>query len=107
MVAIRLPLFWVGCERNRTLTFWLHIETAEDPVAPFDTLKVQVRNSAGTVVPATLATYSNLNSAAGYSLKSFDLTSFRGQTVTIYFEGIEDVSLVTSFVIDDTALNIQ
>jgi fibronectin type 3 domain-containing protein len=92
---------------SATLTFWLHIETAETPSFPFDTLKVQVRNAAGTVVLATLVTYSNLDSAAGYSLKSFDVTSFRGQTITIYFEGIEDVSFQTSFVIDDTALNVQ
>jgi len=30
-----------------------------------------------------------------------------GQTVTISFSGSEDVSLQTSFVIDDTALNVS
>jgi uncharacterized membrane protein len=49
-----------------TLTFWLHIDTAETSTSTaFDTLTVQVRNSSGTVL-STLATFSNLNHAAGY-----------------------------------------
>jgi hypothetical protein len=55
----------------------------------------------------TLATYSNLNHNSGYAQKSFNLASFAGQTVTIKFTGTEDVSLQTSFVIDDTALNVS
>jgi hypothetical protein len=90
-----------------TLTFWLHIDSAETTTTTaFDTLKVQVRNTSNTVL-STLATYSNLNKAAGYSQKSFNLISFKGQTVRIYFLGVEDSSLQTSFVLDDTALNVQ
>jgi hypothetical protein len=90
-----------------TLTFWLHIDTAETTTTTaFDRLTVQVRNTAGTVL-STLATFSNLNHAAGYSQKSFDLSAFKGQTIVIFFTGSEDSSLQTSFVIDDTALNVQ
>jgi subtilisin family serine protease len=90
-----------------TLTFWLHIDTAETTTTTaFDTLRVQIRNSANTVL-ATLATYSNLNKAAGYSQKSFSLAPYIGQTIRVYFLGVEDSSLQTSFVIDDTALNVQ
>jgi hypothetical protein len=90
-----------------TLTFWLHIDSAETTTTTaFDTLKPQVRNTANTVL-STLATYSNLNKAAGYSQKSFNLIAFKGQTIRIYFLGVEDASLQTSFVIDDTALNVQ
>jgi hypothetical protein len=90
-----------------TLSFWLHIDTAETTTTTaFDTLKVQVLNSSGTVL-ATLGTFSNLNAAAGYQQHSFSMNSFIGQTVTIKFTGTEDVSLQTSFVIDDTALNVQ
>jgi len=92
---------------SATLTFWLHIDTAETTTTTaFDTLKVQVLNSSGTVL-STLGTFSNLNAAAGYSQKSFDMTSFKGQTVQIQFLGVEDASLQTSFVIDDTALNVH
>lgn len=92
---------------SATLTFWLHIDTAETTTTTaFDTLKVQVLNTSGTVL-STLATFSNLNKAAGYSQKSFNVTSFKGQTVQIKFLGVEDSSLQTSFVIDDINLNVQ
>lgn len=92
---------------SATLTFWLHIDTAETTTTTaFDTLKVQVLNTSGTVL-ATLGTFSNLNHAAGYQQHSFDVTSFKGQTVQIKFLGVEDVSLQTSFVIDDINLNVQ
>jgi len=66
---------------------------------------VQVRNSANTVL-ATLATYSNLNKAAGYSLKTLSLNAYVGQTIRVYFLGVEDSSLQTSFVVDDTAVTV-
>ncbi len=90
---------------SATLTFWLHIDTAETTTTTaFDTLKVQVRNSSGTVL-ATLATYSNLNKNTGFSQKSFSLTAYKGQTIQIFLVGTEDSSLQTSFVVDDFALN--
>jgi hypothetical protein len=90
-----------------TLTFFLHIDTAETTtVTAFDTLKVQIRNTSGTVL-STLATFSNLNKNTGYALKSFDVSSFKGQTVQVFLVGTEDVSLQTSFVVDDFALNVQ
>jgi hypothetical protein len=92
---------------SATLTFWLHIDSAETTTTiAYDTLQVQVRNSANTVL-ATLATYSNLNKAAGYSQKTFNLNAYIGQTIRVYFLGVEDSSLQTSFVVDDTALNVQ
>jgi hypothetical protein len=91
---------------SATLTFLLHIDSAEtSTTTAFDTLTVQVRNSSGTVL-STLATYSNLNKAAGYQQKSFNLTSFKGQTIQIFFNGTEDFTLQTSFVLDDINLNV-
>jgi len=92
---------------SATLSFWLHIDTAETTTTTaFDTLQIQVLNTSGTVL-ATLGTFSNLNHAAGYQQHSFSMNSFIGQTVQIRFLGKEDSSLQTSFVIDDTALNVQ
>jgi len=92
---------------SATLTFWLHIDTAETTTTTaYDTLKVQIRNSSGTVL-ATLATYSNLDHNTGYVQKSFSLNSYIGQTVQVYLVGTEDTSLQTSFVVDDFALNVQ
>ncbi|HXH41803.1 MAG TPA: Ig-like domain-containing protein, partial [Thermoanaerobaculia bacterium] len=92
---------------SATLTFWLHIDTAEtSTTTAYDTLTVQIRNSSGTVL-ATLATYSNLNKNTGYTQKSFDLTSYKGQTIQVYLVGAEDSTLQTSFVVDDFALTTQ
>jgi hypothetical protein len=89
-----------------TLTFFLHIDTAEtSTTTAFDTLTVQVRNSSGTVL-STLATFSNLNHNTGYAQKSFNLLSFKGQTIQIFFKGAEDSTLQTSFVLDDVNLNV-
>ncbi|WP_229816352.1 M4 family metallopeptidase [Streptomyces lucensis] len=84
-----------GCKA--TLTFYLHIDTSESGSTAYDKLTV-------TAGSKTLATYSNANAASGYSQKSFDLSSLAGQTVTLKFNGVEDSSLQTSFVVDDTAL---
>ncbi len=88
-----------GC--GATLSFYLHIDSAETTTSvQYDKLTVKAGST-------TLATYSNLNKASGYSLKSFNVSSFAGQTVTISFTGTEDSSLQTSFVIDDTALTLS
>ncbi|MFF4805573.1 putative Ig domain-containing protein [Streptomyces sp. NPDC001351] len=85
-----------GCKA--TLTFYLHIDTSETTTSTaYDKLTV-------TAGSTTLATYSNLNHNSGYAQKTFDLSSLAGQTVTLKFNGVEDSSLQTSFVVDDTAL---
>ena len=94
-----------GCAA--TLSFYLHVDTAETTTSTaYDTLKAQVLNSSGTVL-ATLATYSNLNAATGYTQRTFNLAAYAGQTVTIKFTGVEGSIFQTSFVVDDTALNVS
>jgi len=88
-----------------TLSFFLHISTEEQQLQPFDTLKVQVRRANGQLT--TLKTFSNLQAAAGYSLQSFDLTSFKGQTIQIQLVAQEDNGSMTSFIVDDFALVIE
>ena len=86
-----------GCT-TYTLSFWLHIDTAETTTTTaYDSLTVKAGST-------TLATYSNLNKNTGYVQKSFNVASLAGQTVTISFTGTEDSSLQTSFVVDDTSL---
>jgi hypothetical protein len=92
---------------SATLTFWLHIDTAEtSTTTAFDTLQVQVRSSSGTLLQ-TLATYSNLNANTGYAQKTFNLAAYIGQTIRVYLVGTEDSVKQTSFVVDDFALNVQ
>jgi hypothetical protein len=89
-----------GCT-TYSFSFWLHIDTAETTTSvAYDKLTV-------TLGSTTLATYSNLNKNSGYAQKTFNVSGFAGQTVTLTFSGSEDSSLQTSFVIDDTALNVS
>ncbi|WP_455583903.1 putative Ig domain-containing protein [Kitasatospora aureofaciens] len=85
-----------GCKAS--FSFWLHVDTAETGGTAYDKLTVQANST-------TLATFSNVNAANGYTLHTYDLSAFAGQSVTIKFTGTEDSSLQTSFVLDDTALN--
>jgi len=89
---------------SATLTFWLKVLSDETTTtSAYDTLKVQVRNSSGTVL-TTLKTYSNLDKGSAYVQRSFDLSAYKGQTVQIYFEGVEGSTVATSFLIDDVSL---
>jgi Zn-dependent metalloprotease len=93
-----------GCTN---LSFWLNITTSEAAGASvFDRLFIEVRSTTGTLL-ATLATFSNQNSgtAGVYVLRGpFNLSSFAGQTVRIQFRGTNDVTLPTSFRVDDVSL---
>ncbi|GAA2771553.1 hypothetical protein GCM10019017_13420 [Streptomyces showdoensis] len=94
-----------GCT-TAALTFHTRIDTAETTTTTaYDTLKVQVLDSGGTVL-STLATYSNLHASSGYVQRSFSLAGYAGRTVTLRFTGTEGSTLQTSFVIDDTALTV-
>ncbi|WUR13979.1 M4 family metallopeptidase [[Empedobacter] haloabium] len=88
------------------LTFALHIDTAETEAVAYDKLVVTVKNSSGSVL-ATVGTYTNLNAATGYQVRTADLTQFKGQTVTLSFAMNEDASLQTSFVVDKVSLLTQ
>ncbi|MFD8479159.1 protease pro-enzyme activation domain-containing protein [Kitasatospora sp. NPDC059673] len=87
-----------GCKA--TFSFWLHVDTAETGTTAYDKLTLSVNGT-------SVATYSNLDRSTGYVQKTVDLSAYAGQTVTLKFNGVEDASLQTSFVIDDTALNIS
>jgi PKD repeat protein len=92
---------------SATLQYYLHVDTSETTGSTaYDTLKVQVTNTSGTVL-ATLATWSNLNHANGYVVHTSSMTPYIGQTVIVKFTGTEDVSLQTSFVLDDVTLTVQ
>ncbi len=92
---------------SATLSFWLDIQTDDPTGAVYDTFKVQVLNTSGTVL-ATLATYSNLDATSGYVQHSLSLNSFIGQTIKIRFVGTETLyGYNTSFLEDTNALNVS
>ncbi|MFC4150050.1 hydrolase [Micromonospora mangrovi] len=88
-----------GCA-SATLSYWLHIDTAETGSTAYDKLTVTVNGT-------TVASWSNVNAAAGYTQRSVNLSGYLGQTVTVKFTGTEDSTLQTSFVLDDTALTVS
>ena len=90
-----------------TLKFWLKVDSSETTTTTaYDTLKIQVRNSSNTVL-ATLATYSNLNKGTSFVQRSFDLSAYKGQTVRIYFLGVEGSTVQTSFIVDEVTVTAQ
>ena len=93
-----------GCTSD-SLSFWLHIDTANTSGAAQDSLKVQLLNASGTVL-TTLASYSNLNANSGYAQKTFNVGAYAGQTIALELTGVETGNGETSFVVDDFALNV-
>ncbi len=87
-----------GCKAS--FSFWLHVDTAETGSTAYDKLVVSANGT-------TLKTYSNVDAATGYQQRTIDLSAYAGKSVTLKFTGTEDSSLQTSFVIDDTALNVS
>jgi hypothetical protein len=90
-----------------TLSFYLRVTTAETTTTTaYDLLRVQLRDTSNNVLTQLVA-YSNLSASCCYSQKSFDVSAYRGQTVRVYFEAVNDNGNQTSFLVDDTALNVQ
>jgi hypothetical protein len=71
---------YADCRRpttNATLSFWLHIGTAETTTTTaYDTLTLQILNSSGGVL-ATVHTWSNLNANSGYAQQHVGLPALR------------------------------
>lgn len=86
-----------GCSSVQ-LRFWIRITTAETETVAYDKLTV-------TLGGTTVATYTNLDKTTGYVEKVIDASAFAGQTVTLKFNGVEDWSLQTSFVLDDVSIS--
>ena len=87
------------------LDFWVRIDTSESGTLVKDRLRVLITNTAGQIL-SSLAILSNVDANNTYVQKTFDLSPFKGQTIRVLFRSQENASLQTSFVIDDTAVNI-
>ena len=93
--------------RSADLSFWLNVTSEETTITTaYDRLVVEVLGSDG-VVQATLASFSNLDEgAAGAYLRRgpFNLLGFAGHTVVLRFRAAADVSLPTTFRVDDVSV---
>ncbi|MFI6638561.1 M28 family peptidase [Streptomyces sp. NPDC050504] len=88
-----------GCASYK-LSFYQHIDTAEYENVAYDKFTVSIGNQ-------TLDSFDNTDANSGYVLKTYDVAQFAGQTVTLRFNGVEDQSLQTSYVVDDVTLNVS
>ena len=87
------------------LSFYLWVTKKGNSPKGTDTLSVQILDGNGNVI-ATLATYSNLDSNSTYTLRTFDVTQFKGKTIHISFNGVQSNGPPTWFYIDDIAVNV-
>ena len=60
-----------------------------------------------TAGSTAVQSFSNVNGGSGYVPVTVDLSAFAGQTVTLKWTGTQTSSVQTSFLIDDTALNVS
>jgi hypothetical protein len=101
--AIAIP----GDARSASLSFWLDVSSEETSiVTAYDRLFVEVLGTDGAL-RTTLASFSNLDRgvAGAYVPRGpFDLLGFAGQTIILRFRVATDVSLLTTFRVDDVSL---
>ncbi len=74
---------------------------AETGSTVYATMRAQVVD--GSTV-TTLSTCSNVGTNSTCTQTSFNLSAYKGRTVSIRFTMSEDSSLQTSFVVDDTSV---
>ena len=89
------------------LTFWLNITTSESLTTAFDFVFVEVRSTSGALAGHARQLQQPQRDAStnSYSQRSFSLAAWRGQTVRVQFRATTDVSLPTSFRVDDVSLS--
>ena len=89
-----------------TLSFWLHVDTAESGGDVVDWMRVEITSATGILL-ARLNTYSNRDAADGYVQHTFDLARFLGQTIQLSCTAREDAQRETSFILDDLRLDAE
>jgi len=89
------------------LSFFLKMASTEGTTTAYDYLYIRVRDTAGTLL-TTLGALTNKNKAsyANYTSVSYSLNPYIGQEVRVCLEATTDSSEVTSFLVDDTALDV-
>lgn len=85
-----------GCQ-HVTLSFWLHVDTAETANVATDRLVI---SADGT---PTVAAFSNIDGSSSYRFMSFPLNAFP-DAMAFSFSGTENATLQTSFLVDDISV---
>lgn len=92
---------------SASLSYYLRIQSDEGTTTAYDFFYAEIRDTSNALL-TTLKSYSNKDKTtyASYQLQTFNILSYAGQTIRIYFRGTTDGSLITNFFLDDTALNV-
>ena len=88
---------------NGTLTYYWYMTTQESGSTAYDYFRVRLYNSSGALV-ATLRTFSNASGAGSWRQDTISLASYAGQTLRVHFSATNDVTLPSSFFVDDVSL---
>lgn len=107
---IRQNITLPGSFTTATFSYWTFIDTNETTTSTcFDKFTAKLRTSSGTTI-ATVQSQCNFN-AHGWTQFTFTVTSqlssFKGQTIQIFFQGTTDSSLSTDFFVDDVSLSVS
>lgn len=87
---------------SATLGYYYYITTSDSTTVAYDYLTLNLVLSGGTLVG--IDQKSNKDASSGYVYRSFDISSYRGQTITIKFTGTTDGSGPTVFRVDDVSV---
>jgi len=96
---------------SATLTFWYVITSFETGGTVKDTFAATIRTTGGTVL-ATVINKSNLDkdlsaTAANYHQITYNLLSYAGQTIQIYFSSVNDAAAESNFIVDDVSVQVN
>jgi hypothetical protein len=79
--------------------------TTQETKHPYDYLYARILNSSGSTLK-TEQTLSDGSTAGSWNNSSFDLSSYKGQTIEIAFVATTGAKNPTSFFIDDVAVSV-
>ncbi len=90
---------------SATLSFWYNVTSQDSTTTPYDVLSLFIEDTSGNIL-ATAATLSNVNQTTlgFYQQASYNVTSYKGQTIRIFFLATTDASYTSTFRIDDVSL---
>lgn len=86
------------------LSYWWYMTSQEGTGTAYDYMYTEVRSTSGALL-GTLQTVSNRNTRNTWTQVSTSLLAYKGQTVRVQFRATTDSSLISSFFVDDVALN--
>jgi hypothetical protein len=95
-----------GTTTKVVLKYWLYISTNQSSNACVDFFRSGFKDQKGTII-STLQTQCNKD-AKGWTQYTFDVTSllhqYKGQQITLYFQGTTDSADMSNYLVDDASL---